>query len=135
MMLIGRPAPLTDCKIANDKYDEKSKIGFRVHCLEGFDGGLPQSFVLEIYAHDQLKSKVTNSRPDFEVSHLDMSFEPNSAAQVKLYIFSQNAKGTSEPFIMEKELIQNKRGNKKHFVEGCSRHNILDHVYIIIYFI
>jgi len=32
--------------------------GFRVLCARGFDGGLPQTFLLEIYAGEELKSKV-----------------------------------------------------------------------------
>ena len=50
---------------------------------------------------------MTNQRPFFEVARVDFN-QP-----VKLFVFAQNAKGSSEPFIIEET------GNaKKHAVEG-----------------
>ena len=52
---------------------------------------------------------MTNQRPFFEVARVDFN-QP-----VKLFVFAQNAKGSSEPFIIEET------GNaKKHAVEGTS---------------
>lgn len=82
---------------------------FRVNCKEGFDGGLPQSFLLEVYDGEDLKSKVTNQQPEFEISHLD------SDGMLKIYVFAQNAKGSSEPYILEEEILKH---IKKHSVEG-----------------
>ena len=69
----------------------------KVDCRAGFDGGLPQTFLLEVYDGDnKLKTKVTNQMPIFEVANFETSGLP-----VKIYVYAQNAKGSSEPFILE----------------------------------
>ena len=88
--LTGRPAPLSECRILN-----MSQPSIKVGCQEGFDGGLPQTFLLEVYENEQLKTKMTNQEPFFDISQVDYG-QP-----VKLFVFAQNAKGTSEPFIIE----------------------------------
>ena len=90
MILAGRPAPLSECRILN-----MSKPSITVGCQEGFDGGLPQIFLLEVYENEQLKTKMTNQKPFFEISQVDYG-QP-----VKLFVFAQNVKGSSEPFIIE----------------------------------
>ena len=63
----------------------------------------------QVYENEQLKTQMTNQRPFFEVARVDFN-QP-----VKLFVFAQNAKGSSEPFIIEET------GNaKKHAVEGRS---------------
>ena len=56
----------------------------------------------------QLQSQVTNKVPVFEVSHL----QPGST--LKLYLYAENAKGVSEPVVLE-EAVPNQQ---KHIVEG-----------------
>ena len=58
LYLTGRPAPLSECRVLN-LTDPSVKIG----CREGFDGGLPQTFMLEVYENDQLKTKVRATTP------------------------------------------------------------------------
>ncbi len=70
LLIPGRPSPLTDCRISanvsssSDNNNDKNKngasqySGFWVNCRAGFDGGLPQTFLLELYEEDVLKSKV-----------------------------------------------------------------------------
>ena len=72
-----------------------SQPSIKVGCQEGFDGGLPQTFLLEVYENEQLKTKMRNQKPFFEISQVDYG-QP-----VKLFVFAQNAKGSSEPFIIE----------------------------------
>jgi hypothetical protein len=71
---------------------------------------------------------VTNDEPNFEVSHLhgDADGESNKSVEnnnkknlqgnVKIFVFAQNAKGSSEPFIIEETLRQLR--HSKHAVEG-----------------
>lgn len=40
----GRPDSLTNCTILNQTYN-----GFQIECEAGFDGGMPQDFVIEVY--------------------------------------------------------------------------------------
>ncbi len=124
----GRPAPLTDCQIISNRSNEipspdmvdPASVGnvgsgvLRVVCREGFDGGLPQTFLLEVYAGDELKTKVTNQRPHFEVTNV---FGHPDSGDVKLYVFAENSRGTSEPFILRENFRHLKQASK-HAVEG-----------------
>ena len=76
----------------------------------GFDGGLPANFLLELYDAEkmELKSQVTNKVPIFEVSNID------PGTSIKLYLYAENAKGTSDPAIID-DSVPNQQ---KHFVEG-----------------
>ena len=91
-LLLGRPTPLLECHVSN-----LTLSSIRVECKAGFDGGLPQTFLLEVYDRDnKLKTKVTNQMPIFEIANFDTSGLP-----VKMYVYAQNAKGSSEPFVLE----------------------------------
>ena len=109
--IAGRLAPLSECRVLN-----MSLPSIKVGCQEGFDGGLPQTFLLEVYENEQLKTKMTNQQPFFEISQVDYG-QP-----VKLFVFAQNAKGSSEPFIIEETFGK----ARQQAVEGkkvvCWRH-------------
>ena len=93
----GRPTPLIECHVSNH-----TQSSIRVECKAGFDGGLPQTFLLEVYDRDnKLKTKVTNQLPIFEIANFDSSGLP-----VKMYVYAQNAKGSSEPFVLEETSIR-----------------------------
>ena len=78
--------------------------------ISGFDGGLLANFLLELYVAEkmELKTQVTNKVLIFEVTHID----PGTA--IKLYLYAENAKGTSDPAIID-DAISNQQ---KHYVEG-----------------
>ena len=92
---------------------QASKINFDNQYL-GFDGGLPANFLLELYDAEkmELKSQVTNKVPIFEVSNID------PGVSIKLYLYAENAKGTSDPAIID-DSVPNQQ---KHFVEGVFRY-------------
>jgi len=46
----GRPFPLQNCSVTNQSVDS-----LQVDCLEGFDGGLPQGFMLELVELNTLR--------------------------------------------------------------------------------
>lgn len=49
----GKPDPLDNCTVLNQTYN-----GFQIECVEGFDGGLPQEFVVEVYAMGQKQNPI-----------------------------------------------------------------------------
>nr|XP_040567526.1 hemicentin-1-like [Lepeophtheirus salmonis] len=125
----GRPAPLSECKVIN-----QSLPIVKIGCREGFDGGLPQTFMLELYEKKGnkipddgskteneasgseelrdmiLKTQVTNQFPQFELTNID------SGIPVKLFVYAQNSKGSSEPFIIQETFVK----QRKHAVEGVT---------------
>ena len=56
----------------------------------------------------KLLSQMTNKVPIFEVSNIDPG-DP-----IKLYLYAENAKGTSDPAIID----DSSQNHQKHYVEG-----------------
>lgn len=50
LLLLGRPFALQNCSVSNQSIDSLT-----VECVEGFDGGLPQAFLLELVEMPALK--------------------------------------------------------------------------------
>ncbi|XP_037033007.1 neural cell adhesion molecule 2 [Bradysia coprophila] len=94
----GRPDSLTNCTILNQTYN-----GFQIECIEGFDGGLPQDFVIEVYTVGNrqnpiiIKSKV----PYFELKNL------NSGAGYNVFMIAQNRKGRSNSTVLQVYTLKN----------------------------
>ncbi|XP_063231434.1 nephrin-like isoform X2 [Bacillus rossius redtenbacheri] len=90
----GRPFPLANCSVGNQTTDS-----LHVECVEGFDGGLPQSFFLELLELPALRQRlnltVSRGPPVFDVS----GTEPGASYRLRLY--AVNAKGRSEAFLIE----------------------------------
>ena len=83
---------------------------FYFKTIPGFDGGLPANFLMELYYKEkmELKFHVTNKVPIFEVSNI----EPG--VPIKLYLYAENAKGTSDPAIID----DSSQNPHQHNVEG-----------------
>ncbi|XP_067006836.2 nephrin [Anabrus simplex] len=90
----GRPFPLSNCSLVNQTSDS-----LHVECLENFDGGLPQSFLMEVLELPERRPRynvsVVRAPPVFDLYGL----EAGTSYQVNLY--AVNAKGRSEPYRME----------------------------------
>lgn len=50
----GKPDPLSNCTVSN----QTSNV-LQLECIEGFDGGLPQTFEVDVY-YARTKNLVTN---------------------------------------------------------------------------
>lgn len=71
----------------------------QVECTESFDGGLPQSFFMEILELPTLKSKfnttTTKTPPIFYADGLE------AGANYRIMLYAVNAKGKSDPTIID----------------------------------
>lgn len=121
----GRPFPLQNCSVSNQTPDS-----LQVDCVEGFDGGLTQAFILEVLESSSLRLVrnmsllVSHSllflpiggflpqfRPNLCLSPLDMLpqnspvsfFVDNLQAETsyRILLFAVNPKGRSEPTIID----------------------------------
>ncbi|XP_063232166.1 nephrin-like [Bacillus rossius redtenbacheri] len=88
----GRPDPPFNCTLLN-----QTTQSLEVDCLEGFDGGQPQLFLLEASdaATGARRANLTASQPQFSVAGLG----PGSVLRIAVYAF--NAKGRSDAVQLE----------------------------------
>ncbi|XP_059469957.1 neuroglian isoform X3 [Neocloeon triangulifer] len=92
LRIMCRPFPLTNCSITNQTVDSLT-----VDCVEGFDGGLPQYFLVEVLEvpERRLRHNATSRFPTFTLHGL----EPGLNFMLQLY--AANAKGRSEATLIE----------------------------------
>ncbi|KAK7862971.1 hypothetical protein R5R35_002031 [Gryllus longicercus] len=88
----GRPEPPLNCSLTN-----QTTGSLEVECEEGFDGGLPQTFQLEVFDLESglLAANVSSRWPRFLVEGL------RAGRVLRVHAYALNAKGRSEPFALE----------------------------------
>ncbi|KAK3932825.1 Nephrin [Frankliniella fusca] len=93
-----RPFSPANCTLSNVTH-----AGFlRIECVEGFDGGLPQWFLLQMVELPgmQVRHNVTLSKPVFE-----LSWAPASGVSYQARVFAVNNKGLSDAVVIEDALL------------------------------
>ena len=93
----GKPEPVTNCTVASSSYST-----MRITCLPGFNGGLKQTYTLEIRETDTprkttaLVANITaRARPDFMLTGLI----PDTGYMISVY--AVNAKGQSDRMVLQ----------------------------------
>lgn len=88
----GRPDSLENCSVVN-----QTSASLMVRCQPGFDGGLSQRYVMEVYVqHGQsLAGNVTADQPSFTVGDL------RSGLGFDISIYAYNSRGTSDPIQLQ----------------------------------
>ncbi|XP_055618631.1 hemicentin-1 [Toxorhynchites rutilus septentrionalis] len=90
----GRPFALQNCTISNQSSDS-----LHIECIEGFDGGLPQLFLLELVEVPALRLVRNLSLQHPPVQFFLDNLEPGTS--YRIILFAANAKGRSEPVIVD----------------------------------
>ncbi|XP_055904253.1 uncharacterized protein LOC129940050 [Eupeodes corollae] len=93
----GRPDQVHNCTLTNI-----SMVSLTVKCTDGFNGGLPQSFMLEMREphSNEIRANITSPVPKFSVSALT----PGSVYLLSVYAF--NSKGRSDPTNMNAAMLR-----------------------------
>ncbi|XP_050084941.1 nephrin isoform X2 [Anopheles aquasalis] len=94
----GKPDPLSNCSILNQTFDM-----LQIECLEGFDGGLPQDFLVELYVigNRQLMASIKSKSPAFELKGLEPGVGYN------IILTAKNSKGSSDPTYLQAFTLKN----------------------------
>lgn len=91
--IIGRPDAVLKC-ISTDS----DVTSFSINCIPGYDGGLHQSFILELFDNkmQNLLHVITDStQPVFRLSNLQ------SGSDYIVKVFAINIKGKSDAFVLK----------------------------------
>ncbi|XP_062123864.1 LOW QUALITY PROTEIN: hemicentin-1 [Drosophila sulfurigaster albostrigata] len=93
----GRPDQVHNCTILNI-----SMTSLTATCSDGFNGGLPQLFILELQDanNKEIKANITSTVPRFTVSGL----HPGNV--YILSIFAYNSKGRSDPTVVNAAMLR-----------------------------
>ncbi|CAG4943584.1 unnamed protein product [Colias eurytheme] len=97
MVAAGKPHALRNCTLWNQTSDS-----VEVSCVAGFDGGLPQHFLLEVYSGDDRKPRInlTSEEPIWTVRGLEWD------VRFRLTAVAVNSKGRSPPTPLEDILFR-----------------------------
>ncbi|XP_060536558.1 neural cell adhesion molecule 1 isoform X2 [Cylas formicarius] len=92
VVIAGRPSQLQNCSLLN-----QTTNSLQVDCTEGYDGGLTQTFYMEVLELPSLRSKLnlTSRAPVFTADGLD----PGASYRIMLY--AVNKKGRSEATVID----------------------------------
>lgn len=92
----GKPDPLKDCKVTNQTMNT-----LFVSCLPGYNGGLEQHFVVQVYEYVDGGNETSFLHNVTELVEPTFSLDGlRSDGSYLLYLFSENAKGRSEKSIL-----------------------------------
>ncbi|XP_045527790.1 hemicentin-1-like isoform X2 [Pieris brassicae] len=110
LVAAGRPFQVQNCTVANQSLDS-----LFVECVENFDGGLPQTFLMELLELPSLTVRYNVSTnktpPTFDIS----SLHPGVSYRIDLY--AVNAKGRSDVTTIEHVIL---KGQAKYTGESNS---------------
>lgn len=105
----AKPSALTNCTLRTAT--NHSSDALEVECRAGYDGGLPQRFILEAYeSHTtNLRLNLTSSNTDYPLFKLELSdllpvsndIHASSPPTLHIVVYAQNAKGRSELTVLE----------------------------------
>nr|CAD7425655.1 unnamed protein product [Timema monikensis] len=89
----GKPFPVRNCTLSN-----QTSSSVEVSCQPGFDGGLPQYFLLELYSADSGVPRYNLTSSDAPYFYL-ANLEPD--VTFRIAVFAVNSKGRSVGVVLE----------------------------------
>ena len=121
IFLIGPPDPVSDCTITNKTYDS-----FFVTCLSGYNGGMPQTFVIEVHQqryYDDFVKKYRGSSMESGSMHSSSS-DANGYGYGQMYSGTTTTLGGMTPLppspITRLEMTQEPRFNLQNLSPGTA---------------
>lgn len=105
MVPASKPSSLTNCTLRTINNQTSETI--EVECRAGYDGGLPQRFVLEAYDTHNMRLRLNQSIVDTDIPifRLELGELLPSPASIRIILYAENAKGKSEKVVMDDILL------------------------------
>ncbi|XP_074036951.1 protein turtle homolog A isoform X2 [Leptinotarsa decemlineata] len=101
----SKPSSLTNCTLrtANNQTSETVEV----ECRAGYDGGLPQRFLLEAYDAKTMRLRMNFTVADTEspIFRLDLGELLPSPPSLRILVYAENAKGKSEKVVLDDILL------------------------------
>lgn len=112
---LGKPDGLANCTILNQTADS-----LHVECIEGFDGGLQQEFIMEVYdaQTNKLVSNVTSRNPIFTIVGLE------SGLGFIIELYASNKKGHSDVAKLQASTLKSAEKHTGTFTNRTKKINI-----------
>ncbi|CAG9764806.1 unnamed protein product [Ceutorhynchus assimilis] len=97
----SKPSPLTNCTLKSVNNQTIEIVD--VECKAGYDGGLPQKFVLEAFDAHTMRLRINQTVGDTEYPtfHLDLGDLLPSPPSLRIIVYSINAKGRSDKLVLD----------------------------------
>lgn len=103
---LAKPSPLSNCTLRTAT--NHSIDALEVECRAGYDGGLPQRFILEAYDPYTMRMRLnlSSSNTEYPLFRLELGelLPPNGDGfppTLRIVVYSENAKGRSEKIVLE----------------------------------
>ncbi|KAL9931118.1 sidestep II transmembrane protein isoform 2-T3 [Glossina fuscipes fuscipes] len=97
VVLAALPNAVSNCTIFN-----RTELSVDIQCIPGYDGGLPQIFVLEMFSTRSgiTRFNITNTEePQFSLENLDtltsIMTQENNSLKLRIYAFNQKGRSAS----------------------------------------
>ncbi|XP_057664801.1 hemicentin-1-like isoform X2 [Diorhabda carinulata] len=102
----SKPNPLTNCTVRSANNQSTDSV-VEVECRAGYDGGLPQRFVLEAYDARSMRLRLNRTTFDTEspTFRLDIGELLPSPPSLRIVVYAENSKGKSEKIVMDDILL------------------------------
>ncbi|KAG5873698.1 hypothetical protein JTB14_000873 [Gonioctena quinquepunctata] len=101
----SKPAPLTNCTLRTATNQTSETV--EVECKAGYDGGLPQRFLLEAYDAKSMRLRLnfTLAETEWPLFRLDLVELLPSPPSLRIVVYAENAKGKSEKVVLDDILL------------------------------
>ncbi|XP_076268336.1 protein turtle homolog A-like isoform X1 [Rhynchophorus ferrugineus] len=97
----SKPSPLTNCTLKSVNNHTIEIV--EVECKAGYDGGLPQKFVLEAFDVHTMRLRINQTIGETEnpLFHLDLGELLPSPPSLRIVVYAVNAKGKSDKLVLD----------------------------------
>ncbi|CAH1164164.1 unnamed protein product, partial [Phaedon cochleariae] len=101
----SKPAAPTNCTLRTTANTTSDAV--EVECHAGYDGGLPQRFVLEAYdaRTSRLRMNLSTAETEWPAWRLDLGELQPAPSSLRVVVYAENGKGASERVVLDDVLL------------------------------